>query len=202
MVRKRSPVKSELQNEPESSTTSIEEVFVTCSTTLKAIVSRYLKRPEDIEDIVQETFVRTYEAKQKSQILNLRAYFYKTARNLSLKHLALHTNKVVDYLGDLGILEVYDSRAPLENQIEAHEQFSIFCEAVRELPLQCRRVFILRKIYGLSHEEIAERLNITVSTTNQHLAKGVARCALYMRERGYLLDSKVRRQDEECDGTA
>ena len=184
----------------ELSISRIEEVFLDCYQPLKSVISKYLKRPEDVEDIVQETFVRTYEAKQKSKILNLRAYFFTTARNLSLKHLDLHANKITDYLEDLGISEVYDDRPSLESEYEANKQFSIFCEAVRELPPQCRRVLILKKVYGLSHADIAKRLEITVSTTNQHLAKGIARCTLYMREKGYLNDTDNSNEQKSSDG--
>lgn len=181
-------------------TSTFEDVFLQCYDSLKSVISRYLKRPEDVEDIVQETFVRTYEAKQKSRILNLKAYFFTTARNLSLKHQALHANKITDYLEDLGISEVYDDRISLESEYEVNEQFSIFCESVRELPPQCRRVLILKKVYGLSHEDIANRLGITVSTANQHLAKGIARCTLYMREKGYLDDTEGFYEQKQSDG--
>jgi len=184
-----------------SSRARVEAVFLQCYDSLKAVIGRYLKRPEDIEDIVQETFVRTWEARQKSGIANLKAYFFATARNLSLKHRALHAHKITDYLADLGITEVYDDRPSLEAEFEAHEQFSIFCEALRELPLQCRRVVILKKIYGLSHEEIAEKLDITVSTANQHLAKAIARCTLYMREHGYLEELQKDCRKGLIDGT-
>ena len=177
-----------------------EEVFLDSYASLKSVISRYLKRPEDVEDIVQEVFVRTYAAKRKSRILNLRAYFFTTARNLSLKHKALHANKMTDQLEDLGISEVYDYRMTLERLYEANEQFGIFCEAVRELPPQCRRVLILKKVYGLSHVEIAERLNITVSTANQHLAKAIAKCTLYMRERGYMDETDNLYDEKQPDG--
>lgn len=181
-------------------TKRFEEVFLECYASLKSVVSRYLKRPEDVEDIVQEVFVRTYEAKRKSRILNLRAYLFTTARNLSLKHRALHANKMTGQLEDLGISEVYDYRTTLESRYEANEQFSIFCEAVRELPPQCRRVLILKKVYGLSHAEIAARLNITVSTSNQHLARAIAKCTLYMQDRGYLDASDNLYDEKKSDG--
>ena len=172
----------------DSGTSRLEEVFLDCYHSLKLVVSGYLKRPEDVEDVVQEVFVRTYEARRKSGILNLKAYLFATARNLSLKHKALHANKMVGRLEDLGVSEVYGYKPSPETLYEVDEQFSIFCEAVRKLPPQARRVLILKKVYGLSHAEIAERLNITVNTANQHLAKGLAKCILYMREMGYLDD--------------
>ena len=172
---------------------NLEDIFMDTRSSLQSVCSKYLNRPEDIEDVVQETFVKTLKANKKSHIRSLKAYLLTTARNLSLKHRALHANKLTDYVQDLGLLEVLKD-VPLETKVEAHEQFGIFCAAVRELPLQCRRVFILKKIYGLSHEEIADRLGITVGTTTAHLAKGAARCALYMEENGYLVKPDARRK--------
>jgi len=173
------------------STRSFKQNIVENYDALKAFVARYAKRPHDVEDIVQETFVRTYQAQKRHSIQNIKAYLFTTARNLSFKQAALHANKVTDYLADLGLSEVVSESASLEDEVQAHQQFSIFCEAVRELPLQCRRVFILKKIYGFSHEEIAQRLGISVSTTNQHLAKGVASCTIYMRDKGYLTQQQT-----------
>lgn len=170
----------------ESDQCSLKDLFINNYEGLKSFVARYVKRPQDVEDIVQETYVKTYQAQQRTTIDNLKSYLFTTARNLSFKQTALHANKITDYLEDLGLSEVINESAKLEDEIQAHQQFSIFCEAVRELPLQCRRVFILKKIYGLSHDEIAKRLGISVSTTNQHLAKGIASCTIYMRNKGYL----------------
>ena len=188
----RSVFRKSESGETEPALKDLESVFLEYYDALRATISRYLRRPEDVEDVVQETFVKSFEAKRKSRILNPKAYLFATARNLSLKHQALHANKLTDYIEDIDLLGVIDREIPLDSVVEAHEQFSIFCEAVRNLPLQCRRVFILKKVYGLSHQEIAQRLNITVGTSTQHLAKGVSRCTIYMEERGYLagLDAK------------
>ena len=47
-------------------------------------------------------------------------------------------------------------------------------EAVDRLPEQCRRVVTLRKMEGLSPSQIAVRLNLSISTVEKHLAKGLA----------------------------
>ncbi|MBI1732345.1 MAG: RNA polymerase sigma factor [Gammaproteobacteria bacterium] len=169
-----------------TSRSRLEAIYFECRAALKSVIRRYLRRPEDVDDIAQEVYVRVLEADGKSPILDPRAYFFVTARNLALKHLALHANKITGQLEDFGLSEVMDEKTALDAQYEVHEQLSIFFEAVQALPPQCRRVLILKKVYGLSHEEIAERLNIAISTANQHLAKGLARCTVYLQERGYL----------------
>ena len=56
-----------------------------------------------------------------------------------------------------------------------------FRRAIATLSPQCRKVFILRKVHGLSHQEIADRMGLSVSTTSKHLAKALERCDAYMR---------------------
>jgi RNA polymerase sigma factor (sigma-70 family) len=170
----------------------IEEVFVKSETSLKRWVSRFLNRPQDVEDIVQETFVRSYQAQVKQQIDNPSAYLFRTARNLAFKSNQLSANKLTDLIEDLDLPEVITTDDPVQQWASTQEQFSAFCDALRELPVQCRRVFVLKKIYGLSHDEIAERLGISVSTANQHLAKGIARCTAYMRKNGMLESRAVK----------
>jgi DNA-directed RNA polymerase specialized sigma24 family protein len=54
------------------------------------------------------------------------------------------------------------------------------------LPPLCRRVFVLRKVYRLSHDEIAEVLGVSHSTIEKHVAKGLIRCRDYLRDAGLL----------------
>lgn len=199
-MKKKNSNESKIQNPNNSESSLIEGSFMDNYEKLKSYVARYINRPHDVEDIVQETFVKTYQAQKKTKIANMKAYFYTTARNLSFKHNAKHSNKITDYIEDLGLTEVLGGMQTLEEEMQAHEQFSIFCEAVRELPLQCRRVFILKKIYGLPYAEISSRLQISISTVNQHMAKGILRCTEYMREQGYLDNSHSEQNSEQQNG--
>jgi RNA polymerase sigma-70 factor (ECF subfamily) len=64
--------------------------------------------------------------------------------------------------------------------IASSEEFAHFCEAIRQLPVQCRRVFVLKKVYGYSQKEIAKEMNLSESTVEKHIAVGFKRCASYM----------------------
>jgi RNA polymerase sigma factor (sigma-70 family) len=153
---------------------------------LKNWVMRFVHRPQDVEDIVQEAFLRTYQVQMDKPIDNPTGYLFQAAKNLSFKSNAKFDHKLTDYIADLDLPGVSMDTDPVIASLEAHEQFSLFCRAVRDLPVQCRRVFILRKVYDLSHAEIAERLGISVSTSHQHLAKGLARCTAFMKDEGLL----------------
>ena len=72
--------------------TKLSKIFVSYSASLKHFISRIV-RSEDIEDIIQETFVRSYEADLKQEIQYARSYMLKTAKNLALNHVAKWDNK-------------------------------------------------------------------------------------------------------------
>ena len=144
--------------------------------------------PKDVEDIVQETYVRVCQVEQKKIITSPRSYLFKIARNLALDHIKRADTQLTD---SMDALDEQQSERVLYNaeqiaddvyeQTATHEEFAFFCEAVRNLPLQCRRVFVLRKVYSYSQREIAEQMHITESTVEKHITKGMKRCLSYMQ---------------------
>ena len=83
-------------------------------------------------------------------------------------------------MGPAGVIQ---SEWSAEDEAIARQRFGIHCEAVAELSPQVRRAYLMRKVYGLSHKEIAERMGIARSTVEKHLMKGVEMCDRYIRER-------------------
>lgn len=166
--------------------THFTQVFLKIRPRILGVVSQYLRNSSDVEDVVQETFIRTYQAWIEDRVQQPEKYIFRTARNLSFKHLALHSTRLTDSIEDIGLPEDPGITDSVLRDVEGSERFALFCEATRSLPTMCRRVFILRRVYGLSHNEIAERLGIAVSTSNQHLAKALAMVTEYMREQGHL----------------
>lgn len=151
---------------------------------LKHYLRRFLHRPEDVEDIAQESFLKVLEAGSKGHIRYPKAYLYRTARNLAFNSLATKANKVVDSIEDFIDPDVLVKSSTLEDGIAEQRRFELFCRAAAELPEQCRRVLILRKVYGFTQQEVAEQLGITISTIEKHLAKGMVRCSQFMASHG------------------
>ena len=89
-------------------------------------------------------------------------------------------------MADFELLGVSATDVPADQQIDARRRFESFCTAVDRLPPVCRRVFVLRKVYRLSHAEIAMVLGLSHSTIEKHVAKGLLRCRDYLRETGVL----------------
>ena len=169
-----------------SGNNGISASFIKYKSALTKYVSRIINHPHDIEDIVHEAFLNSYAAEINTKIHTPKAFLFRTARNLAFKHLTKCSYRLTDYLEDLDSSEVLKEEISLEDTVEGQEQFALFCKAVQQLPLQCRRAFILKKVYGLSQKEIAGHLDISVSTVEKHLATGISRCSDFMRSRGYV----------------
>lgn len=163
------------------------ESFLVNRPLLFRIVGRIVQ-PDDIEDIVQETFLHSFAAARTQEVKNPRAFMAKIARNIALNHVDRAAQRLNVSMDDAteSHPELEGLTPSLENQCQAEDQFLVFCRAVAEMPSSCRKVFILKKVYGLSQREIAEYLDISESTVEKHVAKGLVLASQYMASHDYL----------------
>jgi RNA polymerase sigma factor (sigma-70 family) len=156
----------------------------------RAALQRYLRRltsgAEDVEDLIQETYVRIYAIEDRDAVVSPRALLFRIAHNLAVERARRQVARATENVEDFERLDVDTLEAPPEEQLDARRRFESFCAAVDRLPPLCRRVFVLRKVYKLSHTEIAEVLGVSHSTIEKHVAKGLTRCRDYLRDHGML----------------
>jgi len=161
-------------------------VYTELRTSLSRFAYRYFKTPQEIEDVVQEAFVKVIEAREQREIQHPKAYMYQTVKNLALNRISKSdyrlTDTMGDGVGDSPLESVLPLTPTLEEQFESRQRFELFCRAVRQLPIKCQRVYILRRVYGYSHIEIAEQMGISIKTVEAHLTKAIVRCTDYMDE--------------------
>lgn len=163
-----------------NSNNTLHNAFLSARKHLTRVVSRIVP-PKEIEDIVQETYVRICQVENKETIKQPRSFLLTTARNLAIDHIKRAESQFADSadenpeLLDLGLHE-----DAIYQQVASDEEFALFCQAVRLLPVQCRKVFILKKVYGYSQKEIAQQLNLSESTVEKHVALGIKRCTYFM----------------------
>lgn len=161
---------------------NLESIYLSIRKGLMRAVSR-LVPPKEIEDIVQETYVRICTVKTE-QVTHPRSFLYRTARNLALDHLKRAETRSTMSMEDetLNLDGLVEEADQVYDQVAASREFEHFCEAVRHLPLQCRKAFVLKKVYGYSQKEIADKLNISENTVEKHIAMGLNRCRQYMQQ--------------------
>ena len=177
---------------------SLGPVYERLRSSLMRYASRYFRKTHEIEDVVQEAFVKVLEAQGDRNIRSIDAYLFRTARNIALNTLGKCDYKLTETLGEL-VSDTDVALSPtLEDEYESRQRFELFCESLVDLPERCQQAFVLRRVYGFSQAEIAERMQISVNTVEMHLAKGVVRCERYMRKKnngqdGDLFNRKHRR---------
>lgn len=154
----------------------MEGIYLELRASLMRYASRYFKRSQEAEDVVQEAFVKVIQAQRERDIHSPKSYLFRTARNISLAHINKKAYKLTDELGDLLTESERMASKSLEEQFEARENFEIFCRAVQQLPVKCRRAFVLCRVYGFSQKEVAARMGIGISAVESHLARATRRC--------------------------
>ena len=160
----------------------IHDLYMSLRGSLGREVSRIVP-PKDVEDIVQETYVRVCQFEKKGKIREPRSFLFKTARNLALDHVKRAESRLVVSADDFKEPELHEPRLSADetfDRVAADNDFCRFCEAVRHLPVQCRRAFVLKKVYGFSQREIAREMKISESTVEKHIAQGIKRCTYFM----------------------
>ena len=165
--------------------TAVTSAFLLHRKFLYKFLTRFFHDEQDIEDVTQETFLRAYAAEQKKAtgIEQPKAYLFRIAKNIALTRLTRKSNQITSFIEDLSDSAVLYSETNAADEAEAQETLGIYCEAVASLPEKCRQVFLLRKVHGLSHKEIAEHMSLSVSSVEKYLRTGVLTCAEYLRER-------------------
>jgi RNA polymerase sigma-70 factor (ECF subfamily) len=154
---------------------SFHTLYQEAKRSVTAIVRRFVDNSVDVEDIVQEAYLKSLERSEQGKIDNPHAYIHQTARNLALNHLrAAGYRKHVEFLEQELSDELEDSPTT-ERRVEVDRRFHSYCKAVSELPTKCRRVYTLRHVYGYSQREVAAFLKISEKTVEYHVAQGLLR---------------------------
>ncbi|MDX3909096.1 MAG: sigma-70 family RNA polymerase sigma factor [Sphingobium sp.] len=138
---------------------------------LRGRLRRILPPTQELEDTVAEVLARAYATENWEPVTAGRAYLFTIARNLVIDN--ARRNKIVSF-ETIADLELLQSDTGLEGQLHARDALRQVEIIVEALPIQCRRVFVLRRIHEKSMGEIAEEMGLSVSTVEKHLAKAIA----------------------------
>jgi len=152
---------------------------------LRRYLGRYFSRSQDVEDTLQEVFVRAYAMEARRPILLPRAYLFRVAKHVALNEIARRKNSATDSVEDFEQPDVIgsDTQPGVEQTVDGRRRLALFANAVAALPSQCRKVLVLKKIEGLSQREIADRLGIAEGTVEKHLAKALLLTRDFMARR-------------------
>jgi RNA polymerase sigma-70 factor (ECF subfamily) len=154
---------------------------------LEPALRGYLRRqfPSiETDDVVQESYLKLLKARAAGKMVSTRAYFFSVARNTALtvfRRRRIYSDVPVNELPDWRVLDGGPDAAETTNR---HLRLALAVEAIAHLPGRCREICQLAAWERLAPSAIATRLGITESTVHVQLARGIMKCAAYLRERG------------------
>jgi RNA polymerase sigma factor (sigma-70 family) len=167
---------------------------------LRAYLFRFVRNPADVDELLQDTYAKLLVASARGEVRSVRALALTIARNVALDWLRHRDVVPIELVSDLAALDVLDERAQVEDIVNAHQELTLLSEVMADLPRRVRQAFTMRRVYGLSQREIAQRMGIGEKTVEQLLARAVRRCAdaLFAREvaadRPQSLSERLRRR--------
>ena len=143
----------------------------------------------DVDDLIQETYLRVLRARSAGKLEHPKAYLFATARNAALDRFRRSRIVSFDSLAEVTDPSVLIDATHASDAADRQQELDILSAAIRELPERCRQVLVLRKHHGLSHREIADRLGISPHTVNAQITVAMIKCRAYFRSRGLLQPS-------------
>jgi RNA polymerase sigma-70 factor (ECF subfamily) len=139
---------------------------------LRRYLTRFLGDPDEAQDVAHDAYLRVYPKEGKVTPDNPQAFLYTTARNLALNR--IRRRQVGPFNAQEAPIDSTASPQPgVVQQVIARQEWGHLEAAIAELPPGCRSVLLLRKVELLSHQEIADRLGIAVSTVEKQHARAL-----------------------------
>jgi len=173
------------------------------------LVNGILRRREDVEDIVQQVFLKVFVSLKR---FDLRAAFstwlYKITVNECWDYLRKKKVRPLVYETDLSEEQVsrldgvVSAERPPENPAQRAETKDILDQLLNELPERDRELLVLKEIEGFSVQELAEMLDLNVNTVKVRLFRVRARLMdVYQRRVSPHTDHSSIRGRSETDGS-
>lgn len=132
----------------------------------------FLQDKEEAEEVVQSVFITLWEKRKNLDIqTSFKAYVYRMVRNSCLNQIKHEKVKQQHVAHELAVAEV--SHESVSEKVNASELTDKISEAMKVLPEQCRLVFQLSRFEEMKYQEIADHLQISVKTVENHMGKAL-----------------------------
>lgn len=129
--------------------------------------------PNDVEDVIQESYCRISNLEDISHIRNGRAYLFTTARMIIIERVRRSTIVRIETVAELDRLQISCEVPSPEDEVIAQDNLDRVRKLIDDLPDRCRSIFRMRKVEGLSQREVSMKLGIAEHTVENDVAKGL-----------------------------
>lgn len=153
-------------------------------------VQKIVKTPEFAEELIQDIFVQLWINRHVfADVQHPTSYLFSIANRQALKYMKKIANdaRILKSITDYA----EPSRNETEEQIILRESAEAIEQAVAQLPDQRRIIWELSRKEGLSHEHIAERLNISKNTVKNQMVHALKHVRDFLEKRKGLLTGSI-----------
>ncbi|OFX86001.1 MAG: hypothetical protein A2W99_16660 [Bacteroidetes bacterium GWF2_33_16] len=138
---------------------------------LCAYANNFLKDVDASEEVVQEILFKLWTNKDSIAITtSIQSYLFRSVRNACL-NLLKHINVREEYK----VQREYEMQNTIssEDEMIVSELEQKIRSAIDQLPIERKKIFIMSRYDGLKYAEIAEKLNLSVSTVENQMVKAL-----------------------------
>lgn len=142
---------------------------------------KYVHEKSVAESIVNDVFVSFWNNKNKTIIkTSLSAYLYRSVHNLTVNYLEREVPKQLKTVSrddeNVSLTDKDDHSFDSPGaELLVRELQELIDAVIQELPAQCREVFVLSRLEGLSTDEIASQLNLSPNTVRVQLFRALSK---------------------------
>ena len=137
---------------------------------------RMMGNPDDAQDVVQDTFLSAYRARDRFRgEAQVTTWLYRIATNAALMRLRKNSHKKEISQDPLEVYQKIDRAdwADSPDKIALNNELAVEIQkGIEELPEDLKVAVILRDVEGLTNEEAAEAVEISVSALKARLHRG------------------------------
>ncbi|SFB80724.1 RNA polymerase sigma-70 factor, ECF subfamily [Parapedobacter composti] len=158
---------------------AFKSIFLALHERVYRFALTYTKNEELSKEVTQEAFIQLWLHREKlSENLPLYPYLFTHVRRLTID--AFRKNAIVQRFNQEWLTYPEQLSNQTEETIHSNEITRITDDLVNKLPRQQRVVFRMSRFYGLTYDEIAERLNISKYTVKYHLVTALKTLKQYL----------------------
>lgn len=157
-----------------------ERIYVRERLRLKRLAASILGNAEDADDILHDTYVKLSNRPLTDSDSGL---IVRTVTTLALDHIRTRKRRSSLSLQDAEHPDVTDFIQP-ERIVSARRDLSALLNAINALPKRRAQIFLLARVDGMTYQQIAQHLNISLSTVEKEMAAAIASCHKWQQTRG------------------
>lgn len=155
-----------------NSGSTFSQLYRTTLHPLRRYLTRLLGNESEAQDIAHDAYMRVYPKIEDASAKQPEALLYTTARNLAYNRLRRRNISPISP-AEIDPTHSAANEPGVVQQVIARQEWARLEQAIADLPPGCRNVLLLRKLELLSHQAIADRLGIAVSTVEKQHARAL-----------------------------